>query len=369
MSASTKTPPTAMTGCLAPIDKAGLDDLIAKGKENPQAIKTLKCRTIAEGRFRHLNMIRNLPPYVVDEPPGLLGDDTAPNPSEASLAALGSCLAVGIHANAVARGITIPRSSWSSRRTSTSPRSGAPATSRPSRSASMPSGSRSTSTPTRRRRTLDALIAHAPYGRRWPTPSPSRSLSAVDGRLMDRAAALACSPHGPALPAAPISPPSARSRRRLAPDVERIDRDGSTPRRAARARARRAPMPAISAPHRLPRRTSPLPSPTWRRSARPACPPASASGARTRAAGIWRTRQHRAARAAAGRHRRRVGAGRHRACPTRSRRSPASNRSGCAAPGSRAASASPGCCHGSPTSATATGSAASSRTRTSRAIA
>jgi len=33
-----------------------------------------------------------------------LGDDTAPNPSEASLAALGSCLAVGLHANAVHRG-------------------------------------------------------------------------------------------------------------------------------------------------------------------------------------------------------------------------------------------------------------------------
>ena len=43
-------------------------------------------------------------PYIVDEPPGLLGDDTAPNPSEASLAALGSCLAVGLHANAVHRG-------------------------------------------------------------------------------------------------------------------------------------------------------------------------------------------------------------------------------------------------------------------------
>ena len=98
---------TAMVNCLAPIDKDGLDSLIAKGRANPAAIKTLKCRTVAEGRFRHLNMIRDLPPYVVDEPPGLLGDDTAPNPSEASLAALGSCLAVGIHANAVARGIVI----------------------------------------------------------------------------------------------------------------------------------------------------------------------------------------------------------------------------------------------------------------------
>ncbi len=98
---------TAMTSCLSPIDKTGLDSLIAKGKADPKAIKTLKCRTVAEGRFRHLNMIRSLPAHVIDEPPVLLGDDTAPNPSEAALAALGSCLAVGIHANAVARGITI----------------------------------------------------------------------------------------------------------------------------------------------------------------------------------------------------------------------------------------------------------------------
>src|SRR6202451_1762833 len=100
---------TALTGCLAPIDKEGLDALIAKGKAAQSAIKTLKCKTVAEGRFRHLNFVRTLPPYIVDEPPGLLGDDTAPNPSEASLAALGSCLAVGIHANAVARGITVFR--------------------------------------------------------------------------------------------------------------------------------------------------------------------------------------------------------------------------------------------------------------------
>jgi uncharacterized OsmC-like protein len=100
-------PATAMTGCLTPIDKVGLDGLIAKGRENPAAVKTLKCRTVAEGKFRHLNMIRTLPAHVIDEPPVLLGDDTAPNPSEAALAALGSCLAVGIHANAVARGITV----------------------------------------------------------------------------------------------------------------------------------------------------------------------------------------------------------------------------------------------------------------------
>jgi uncharacterized OsmC-like protein len=100
-------PATAPTGCLTPIDKAGLEGLIAAGKANPQVIKTLKCKTVAEGRFRHANYIRSLPPYIVDEPPALLGDDTAPNPSEASLAALGSCLAVGLHANAVHRGWTV----------------------------------------------------------------------------------------------------------------------------------------------------------------------------------------------------------------------------------------------------------------------
>jgi len=95
-----------MTGCLAPIDKTGLDALIAERKLDPNIVKTSKCKTVAEGRFRHLNFIRTFPAYIVDEPPGLLGDDTAPNPSEVALAALGSCLAVGIHANAVARGIT-----------------------------------------------------------------------------------------------------------------------------------------------------------------------------------------------------------------------------------------------------------------------
>lgn len=96
-----------LTSCLAPISKDGLDALIAAGKANPAAIKTVKCRTVAEGRFRHLNFIRDLPPHIVDEPPVLLGDDTAPNPSEALLAALGSCLAVGIHANAVANGVAV----------------------------------------------------------------------------------------------------------------------------------------------------------------------------------------------------------------------------------------------------------------------
>lgn len=103
MSATTKT--RQVTATFEQIDRSALDALSAKGKADPSAVRTAKCRTVAEGRhFRHLNYIRNLPAHVVDEPPQLLGDDTAPNPTEALLAALGSCVSVGIQANAVARG-------------------------------------------------------------------------------------------------------------------------------------------------------------------------------------------------------------------------------------------------------------------------
>ena len=64
---------TALTGCLAPIDKTGLDGLIASGKANPKIIKTLKCRTVAEGRFRHANYIRNLPPLYRRRAAGAAG--------------------------------------------------------------------------------------------------------------------------------------------------------------------------------------------------------------------------------------------------------------------------------------------------------
>ncbi|SFM01848.1 OsmC family protein [Methylobacterium pseudosasicola] len=90
------------------IDPGALNALSEKGKADPTAVRTVRARTVAEGRrFRHLTYVRNLDAHVVDEPPGLLGDDTAPNPTEALLAALGTCVAVGLQANAVARGWTV----------------------------------------------------------------------------------------------------------------------------------------------------------------------------------------------------------------------------------------------------------------------
>ncbi|NEU14479.1 OsmC family protein [Methylobacterium sp. BTF04] len=96
-------PPPTLVG------KRELDVVVAKAKADPTALRTLRCRTVAQGRLHQLNYIRNLPPQPVmeDEPEGLLGESLAPNASEALLAALGSCLSIGIHANALAQGIPI----------------------------------------------------------------------------------------------------------------------------------------------------------------------------------------------------------------------------------------------------------------------
>lgn len=57
--------------------------------------------------FRSTARIRDFDPLASDEPPALGGTDTAPNPVEQLLAALGNCLAVGYAANATADGITL----------------------------------------------------------------------------------------------------------------------------------------------------------------------------------------------------------------------------------------------------------------------
>jgi len=59
------------------------------------------------GGFRTEAKIRGFAPISSDEPAGLGGTDTAPNPVEQVLAALGNCLAVGYAANATARGIEL----------------------------------------------------------------------------------------------------------------------------------------------------------------------------------------------------------------------------------------------------------------------
>jgi uncharacterized OsmC-like protein len=59
------------------------------------------------GAFQSEASVREFSPIKSDEPAGLGGGDTAPNPVEQLLAALGNCLAVGYAANAAVAGIEI----------------------------------------------------------------------------------------------------------------------------------------------------------------------------------------------------------------------------------------------------------------------
>jgi uncharacterized OsmC-like protein len=98
-----------MTDALV-IDAEGLDRLSCNAKADPTTgKKTLKARTVCEAGFRNMTYVRDLAPLLVGEPPALLGDDSAPNPSETALAALGSCISVGLLANATHRGVTLTK--------------------------------------------------------------------------------------------------------------------------------------------------------------------------------------------------------------------------------------------------------------------
>lgn len=95
---------------LQPIDKDALRALAQKNIDNPEgAKKTVRTHTEADGLFRNVTQIRNLEPVLVSEPPALLGDDSAPNPTEVAQAALAACISVGIQAIATNRGVTLTK--------------------------------------------------------------------------------------------------------------------------------------------------------------------------------------------------------------------------------------------------------------------
>ena len=99
---------TERVNVLAGLDAEGLEELRGKVRARPEAARrTLKATTVCQGAMVNHSFIRDLDAFVIDEPPNLLGTDTAPNPSEAALAALGSCISVGLMSNAAARGITL----------------------------------------------------------------------------------------------------------------------------------------------------------------------------------------------------------------------------------------------------------------------
>lgn len=93
---------------LQPINVEALRALAQKNIDNPEgARKTVRTHTEADGLFRNVTKIRDLEPVLVSEPPALLGDDSAPNPTEVAQAALAACISVGIQAIATHRGVTL----------------------------------------------------------------------------------------------------------------------------------------------------------------------------------------------------------------------------------------------------------------------
>jgi uncharacterized OsmC-like protein len=92
------------------VDIAAVGELVSAIKGEPTHASTVWKSTVDwKGGFRSEARSRNFAPVPSDEPPALGGEDTAPNPVEQLLAALGNCLAVGYAANATAAGIELRR--------------------------------------------------------------------------------------------------------------------------------------------------------------------------------------------------------------------------------------------------------------------
>jgi len=99
---------TTQTSPLNAVNLEAVVGLAGKIAEEPQAgATTWRADVKWTGAFRSEASIREFAPVPSDEPAALGGDDTAANPVEQLLGALGNCLAVGYAANASVAGITI----------------------------------------------------------------------------------------------------------------------------------------------------------------------------------------------------------------------------------------------------------------------
>ena len=90
------------------VDIEAVGALVGAIQEEPSKADTVwKAEVSWNGGFASEARIREFAPVPSDEPPGLGGTDTAPNPVEQLLGALGNCLVVGYAANATTAGIEL----------------------------------------------------------------------------------------------------------------------------------------------------------------------------------------------------------------------------------------------------------------------
>ena len=80
--------------------------LVEAIKAEPERANTTWAASVTwDGGFQTTTAIRDFPPYATDEPRGLGGTDSAPNPVEQLMGARRSCRAIGYAANATVAGI------------------------------------------------------------------------------------------------------------------------------------------------------------------------------------------------------------------------------------------------------------------------
>ncbi len=99
---------TTTTSRLNQVDIETVGALIGAIQDEPAKAQTVWSSQVRwTGGFRSEASVRDFEPVPSDEPAGLGGDDTAANPVEQLLGALGNCLAVGYAANATVAGIAL----------------------------------------------------------------------------------------------------------------------------------------------------------------------------------------------------------------------------------------------------------------------
>lgn len=98
----------AATSRLNDVDLEAVGGLVQAIQADPAKAQTTWAAHVTwNGAFASESRVRDFAPTPSDEPPGLGGTDTAPNPVEQLLGALGNCLAVGYAANASVAGIEL----------------------------------------------------------------------------------------------------------------------------------------------------------------------------------------------------------------------------------------------------------------------
>lgn len=92
------------------LDLGTLQAVLARWQADPAQRQTVwRTRVEWQTGFSNTFQSRAHTPIGVDEPAALGGADTAPNPAELLLGAVGTCLSIGYALNATARGIELRR--------------------------------------------------------------------------------------------------------------------------------------------------------------------------------------------------------------------------------------------------------------------